>query len=220
VYCTNSTLGNLHLHREVDLSNSQFTFYCSQRVDIQNQSKAVTTATGGHEDVANRLNIHSQPVTGKKYTFKNGAVDVHDMLHQASGDFDFLEDATPQTGNLKGINASSASVTNSLGSIPRARSLFKNCALEGNVYMPPGSVKKFNTTFKFKGSLKQFFYKFSRPNGIAKRAYGGITYFAMQRAIKHGDSDLELAFNRHIKAYSYCKLRSTKHMLRDVVQED
>jgi hypothetical protein len=221
VVFTNASEATLYRVLEVDLSNAQFMCYVSQRIDMQNQSKAATTGTAGHEDVANRLNIHSQPLNGKRYEFRHAQADVHDMVHHGNPVMDIFEDKTPESLGHKGIQIANTA-GGLIGTPPKAREVFKNCTGEVVINLGPGAVKKCYTSFKFKGTLKQYTRKIGGLNqqNAGRLDYGGITYFAFTRAIKHGDTDMEIAFQRHLKSGSFCKLRSTKHQLKRVTIDD
>lgn len=222
-----SQLGHptLYMHRDVELSNALFSVYVTQRIDLQNQSKAATTGTAGHEDVASRLNIHSQPVRGKMYIFKSAKADVHDNVHEEHAYLDAFEDTLLDNGvgQYKGLKVFAADAANHLiAHPPKGRNIFKNVDKETSVTLGPGEVKKHYTTFKYSGTLKTFCGKIFAQNinirnthysGV-RRPMGGVTWFCFERAIKHGDSDLEIAFNREIKIMSFCKLRHQRHQLK------
>jgi hypothetical protein len=220
----------VYLHRDVDISNATMRLLITQRVDLQNQSKAATTGTAGHEDVASRLNIHSQPLRGKMYVFKHAKADVHDNLHKEHGYLDFFEDTLLDNGvgQYKGLKT--VPVIPPVGGYshylinhpPPGRNIFKNLVSEGNVTLGAGEVKKFTTTFKFKGTLRTFVQKLNTIPRLVNNTYwngsrkpfGGITWFCIERSIKHGDADMEVAFNREIKVYSYVQIRHQRHQLR------
>lgn len=212
----------VYLHRDVDISNAQFYFCVKQRIDLQNQSKAATTGTAGHEDVASRLNIHSQPLKGKMYVFNHAKADVHDNVHEEHDYLNFLEAWVPNSGGYEGVAVEAPSAGNHLVyHPPPGRQLFKNLSKEGNITLAPGEVKKYYTTFKFKGTLKTFISKIltnardAAGTSLAnRRPYGGMTWFCLERAIKHGDTSAEIAYNRQVTVYSYCKLRHQRHQLK------
>jgi hypothetical protein len=222
VECTQVGEPTIYMHRDVDISNATISMMIRQRIDLHNQSKAATTGTAGHEDVASRLNIHSQPVRGKMYSFKSAKADVHDRVHEEHSYLDFFEDVLLDNGlgqykGLKMVPAGSAD--HLIAHPPPARNVFKNVDKEVSVTLAPGEVKKYYTTFKFKGTLKTYCAKLFSHNvtGVnvgVRRPFGGVTWFCFERAIKHGDSDLEIAFNREIKTLSYVQIRATRHQLR------
>lgn len=207
----------VYLHRDVDISNAAFYLCVKQRVDLQNQSKAATSGTAGHEDVANRLNIHSQPLKGKMYSFKHSRADVHDNVHKEHAYLDFFETTQPTFNGINGISGGSvASSSHLIAHPPVGRQVFKNLDKEGHVSLAPGEVKKHYTTFKFSGTLKTFISKLTSNAtvSIERKPFGGITWFCLERAIKHGDTEAEVAFNRQLKIYSYVKIRHQRHQLK------
>ena len=230
VTCTQVGETTMYLHRDVDISNAMLYLSIYQRLDLQNQSKAATTGTAGHEDVASRLNIHSQPLKGKMYVFNNAKADVHDNVHKEHDYLDFFEDTLLDNGvgQYKGLKMKpvgqlvNGKVTHLINHPPAARQLFKNVVKEGTITLGAGDTKKYTTTFKYSGTLRNFCAKvyshayFGSGNFYAgvRKPYGAVTWFCFERQLKHGDADMEVAFNRKITTKSYVKLRHQRHQLK------
>lgn len=208
----NPGTGGETVHQHVtsfDLSKAVLEIYVTSITHMQNQSKAPTTGTAGHEDVANRLNIHSQPLQGKLYKFRNAAAVVRPEVGLTSSvfgdeiDVDGIHTATFTTGTPARV----------LAHPPNAKNVFENCYGSTNVRFTPGENKRHVQKLNFKGTISSFcdllMGRRGDPlgnTGRRQRAWGKVDWFCIERAIRHNDADMEIAINceRHYSAY--CKL--------------
>jgi hypothetical protein len=199
----------------VPLGNATVKILVKTRIDIQNQTEAASAGTG-NDDVTNRLNIHSQPVHGRRYDFVARHADIIDRIHETRQLAEMNELEQHNHGDGTSTFASSSPEFNEP---PRAKAVFKNCAKEATVHLSPGEVKKQYCVFKYSGTLKGLFKKFCyQPAGgsaLRLRQPGGCTVFGFERQMKYGTANLEIAYHRHTETFAHVQIRKEKFVLHD-----
>jgi hypothetical protein len=199
----------------VPLNNARIQLMVKTRIDIQNQTQAASTGAG-NEDVASRLNIHSQPLHGRRYDFNHRHADILDRLHEVR---QTTEMAAFETHDHTNGFTSFASNSHEFNEPPRAKAVFANCIREANLHLSPGEVKKQYVVFKYSGTVKGLYKKFCwEPNsGYAMRTRlpGGCTVFGFERQLKAGTAQVELGFHRHTETFAHVQIRKEKFILHD-----
>jgi hypothetical protein len=213
-YSIENVTKGLFLKHDVELAKARVELYFTSVLQIQNQSKAPTDAAGGHEDVASRFNIHSQPVNGKKYVFRHAAAELKPEFHGLYSDADPFQDEVVTDG-ISTISVGDSGANHLKHAVP-ANAIFTNCKEVAPVALAPGQVKKEVATLKYVGTLQNLFNKIMKRNSTGSertRAWGAVTWFAFERAIRHGTGEVDIAYNREMTISSHLQLKPQRHTL-------
>lgn len=197
----NSTKNQI-LARQVELGQSYIEIHVTTIAHMQNQTLAAQT--GADHDVANAMNIHAQPLSGKMYYFNNAAAIVKPEVN--------IDPSIFQDEDIAhGVWAKPASDAPFNGSDrllhpPNARTVFDNCKAASSISFAPGEVKKQKLVLSFKGTIAHLFNKLNFRNGIYNMnqyAWGKQIVVCVERTVRHATTNMELALNveRHFSAY-------------------
>lgn len=193
---------NQHLARQIDIGQSYIEIHVITIAHIQNQTLAAQTGTD--HDVANAMNIHAQPLSGKMFYFNNAAAIVKPEVN--------LDPSAFQDENVahgvwtQGASSAPFSGNSRLIHPPHARTVFDNCKASTNISFAPGEVKKQKLILSFKGTVAHLFNKINRRNAafpFNQYSWGKQLVICVERTVRHNTVNMELALNveRHFSAY-------------------
>lgn len=213
----NTTRGTF-VFRNLEISSAYIEIYTTVVTHLQNQTLAPGDGIGA--DTADAHNIHAQPLHGKLYSFNNAAaiarpeLDLDPSKFQDEVLYDGIEKITDFT-----------SMPTAFKHPQKAAALFLNCTGEVSVSLQPGQSKKHVQTLKFSGRLDKLIDLLSRrnndtgsPTSQRFRAWGKVNWFCFERAIRHGTTTMEIAYNVEQHFASNCVIKPTRRPLTQYLE--
>lgn len=165
---TSNSTGHVVIHTLDRLEDCIVSCFCTQVIDIQNQT---ASDTGSHDINS----VNSNPLKGKLYKFGNALPRKRDLLTTLNLPFEAIGTKYDQGIIDTGTDGSdiyltpdhSTGVVNPMFQPPHGRQIWKNCVGESNIRLPPGSHKKFVTKFKHTGRFNELLKKLARVSSVS-----------------------------------------------------
>ena len=193
-----------------------------QKIKIQNVTKNVDGTLSIDQAGLN-------PLSGRKYVFNNHKAKLIESIQNAHSEYDQFADGHP-TNTAPGISVvpvnSSFGTDNPISHPPMAKQLFTNCKAETAIKIAAGGMKVDTTTYRMVHKMRTLIERIYFT-GYDKGAYGGITYFGLEKAFRQAkpssaadDDRIAIGFNREVHMYAQVKFKTERSMLKHYDQTD
>jgi hypothetical protein len=167
-----------------------YTVSVKTNMKIQN----VTPADGNDQDSSA---ITANPLEGKIYKFSDHVPHMRQNTVRAGHDMLAFTDSSRKLGMLLGpVTTNDAYESGGLLFSPfNGKVNFKNCTMQGNVKLAPGSHKSFQETFTYKGTVTKFFTGI-RQGSAHRPTFGKSTIIGLEPTLRTAiNESVKLAYN-------------------------
>jgi len=189
-------------------------FECTVRsvMKIQNQTSSDENDAG--ERTKNTDVVDSNPLEGKQYTFKSGAPKLRTQFRVPGNELEQFQNDLEVNGLILAPNDQGLiyDTGNSLFSPPMGKTLFDNCIASAPIRLQPGSFKSSSSTFKYSGTVRNFFKQLAAGTGT-RFTMGQTTLFGLEPAMRTSDQEIvKIAYNLEFDSYSHLKPKIKVHL--------
>lgn len=188
-----------------NIADCKFSAIVKTRCKVQNQ----TVTDGASKDTDQ---VDSNPLEGRIYKFSAGAPRLREQFMKAhESDVGLLSNDEEANGIIKmgSKTATCYQPGGLLHSTPSGSTLWSNHKASSNVRLDPGSYKFISTTFKFSGTVRQFFKKvFQTADTKSRYTLGESVLIGLEPAMRSTETDaVKVAYNIDFDMHTHLQLR-------------
>jgi hypothetical protein len=187
---SNSSAKDVPIEYNDHVGDSMYTLSVKTNMKIQN----VTPADGNDQD---SNSITANPLEGKIYKFSDHVPHMRQNTVRAGHDLLAFTDSSRRLGMILGpVSSDDAYESGGLLFSPfNGKVNFKNCTMQGNVKLAPGSHKSFQETFTYKGTVTKFFTGI-RQGAAHRPTFGKSTIIGLEPTLRTAiNESVKLAYN-------------------------